>query len=277
MFRYIRSRLPGATKKQNGRNTARSFRRLRMEGLEVRQMMTASLASTAMQLSGTALPAVVAPAAPSFTATAVSPTKINLSWGSVSGASGYLVDEMVSYGPRSGNGIQPMVVIIEREQLASLGSGSTDYLVTGLSPGTTYSFEVAACNSAGTTWANSQSTTTTTVNQATPTVSWPTPAAITYGKALSGTQLDATASVPGTFSYTPAAGTVLPVGSGEALSVTFTPTDATHYKTVTQTTTIDVNQAPASVATNTTGSLSYSSTSTTVTLSAPSTVFRCLP
>ncbi len=45
----------------------------------------------------------------------------------------------------------------------------------------------------------------------TPVVAWSTPSAVTYGTALSATQLDATASyngttVPGTFAYTPAAG-----------------------------------------------------------------------
>ena len=35
---------------------------------------------------------------------------------------------------------------------------------------------------------------------------WSTPADITYGTALSATQLNATASVPGTFVYTPVAG-----------------------------------------------------------------------
>jgi hypothetical protein len=39
------------------------------------------------------------------------------------------------------------------------------------------------------------------VNQATPTIAWATPAAITYGTALSAAQLNATASVPGTFVY----------------------------------------------------------------------------
>ena len=66
------------------------------------------------------------------------------------------------------------------------------------------------------------------VKKATPTITWATPAAITYGTALSGTQLDATASVPGTFTYTPAAGTVLSAGT-QTLSVTFTPTDTTDY------------------------------------------------
>ena len=49
--------------------------------------------------------------------------------------------------------------------------------------------------------------------KATPTITWSTPADITYGTALSATQLNATASVPGTFVYTPAAGTVLNAGA----------------------------------------------------------------
>ena len=42
---------------------------------------------------------------------------------------------------------------------------------------------------------------------------WPTPATIVYGTALSGTQLDATAKVAGTFKYSPKAGTILGAGS----------------------------------------------------------------
>jgi hypothetical protein len=51
-----------------------------------------------------------------------------------------------------------------------------------------------------------------------PSVTWGTPAAIAYGTALSGTQLNATANVPGVFVYTPAAGTVLTAGT-QTLSV----------------------------------------------------------
>ena len=43
-------------------------------------------------------------------------------------------------------------------------------------------------------------TATINVRQATPTITWANPADITYGTALGATQLDATASVPGTFS-----------------------------------------------------------------------------
>ena len=42
-----------------------------------------------------------------------------------------------------------------------------------------------------------------------PIITWNPPATISYGTALSSTQLSATANVPGTVSYTPASGTVL--------------------------------------------------------------------
>lgn len=80
------------------------------------------------------------------------------------------------------------------------------------------------------------------VQKATPAVTWATPSAITYGTALSATQLNATASVAGTFTYTPAAGTVLGAGS-QTLSLTFTPTDTASYNTVTTTRALTVNKA----------------------------------
>ena len=67
-----------------------------------------------------------------------------------------------------------------------------------------------------------------TVLQGTPALTWARPANITYGAALTGTQLRATASVPGTFTYSPPAGTVLAIGT-HALTATFTPTDTTDY------------------------------------------------
>jgi YVTN family beta-propeller protein len=67
-----------------------------------------------------------------------------------------------------------------------------------------------------------------TVKQATPVINWPTPAAIMYPAPLTSTQLNATASVPGTFVYSPPAGTVLGVGT-HVLHVTFTPADLKHY------------------------------------------------
>jgi hypothetical protein len=81
-----------------------------------------------------------------------------------------------------------------------------------------------------------------------PTISWPTPAAITYGTAITSTQLDATASVPGTFVYSPAAGTIPPVGT-DTLTVTFTPTDATDYDTATASVSLVVNNPPGTKST----------------------------
>ena len=87
-------------------------------------------------------------------------------------------------------------------------------------------------------------TATINVAQATPTITWANPADITYGTPLGPVQLDATASVPGSFVYTPAAKTTLNSGAGQALSVTFTPTDAADYNPVKTTTTINVLPAP---------------------------------
>ena len=93
-----------------------------------------------------------------------------------------------------------------------------------------------------------------TVNRATPapnsktspTISWAAPASITYGTALSATQLDATASVAGSFAYSPALGTVLGAGS-QTLSVTFTPSDTTDYNTVTGSVVLTVNKVTPTV------------------------------
>ena len=78
----------------------------------------------------------------------------------------------------------------------------------------------------------------------TPTITWNNPADITYATALSGTQLNATASVAGTFVYTPAAGTVLNAGNGQTLHVDFTPTDTANYNTASKDVMINV-VAPA--------------------------------
>src|SRR5262249_19615456 len=67
---------------------------------------------------------------------------------------------------------------------------------------------------------------------------WNNPADIGQGTALGNAQLNATATtkvgssfvtLPGTFVYNPASGTVLPAGQGQALSVTFSPADTTQY------------------------------------------------
>jgi hypothetical protein len=72
-----------------------------------------------------------------------------------------------------------------------------------------------------------------------PLINWPAAAPIMAGTALSNSQLNATASVPGTFAYTPALGAVLSPGV-QTLSVTFTPTDTTDYADAMQTVSLAV-------------------------------------
>ncbi len=81
----------------------------------------------------------------------------------------------------------------------------------------------------------------------TPAITWAAPAAISYGTALGSTQLNATASVPGTFAYSPAAGAVLPAGS-HTLTATFTPADATKYGSASASVALQVNRATPAIA-----------------------------
>jgi hypothetical protein len=75
-----------------------------------------------------------------------------------------------------------------------------------------------------------------------PIIAWSTPAPIQYGTALSNVQLNATASVPGNFIYSPAAGAMLQAGS-QKLTAIFTPADTTNYSAATSTVQVTVTQA----------------------------------
>jgi hypothetical protein len=81
----------------------------------------------------------------------------------------------------------------------------------------------------------------------TPTITWLDPASITYGTALTSTQLNASASVPGSFSYSPSVGIVLNAGSAQTLSVTFTPDDILHNTSASASVHISVVPASLSV------------------------------
>jgi len=103
-------------------------------------------------------------------------------------------------------------------------------------------------------YATAEAVVSLTVTKSTPTITWPKPATIGYGTPLGAAQLNATASVPGTFAYTPAAGTVVSAGV-QTLSAAFTPTNATDYTpaqatvpiTVTKTTPVITWPAPATI------------------------------
>jgi hypothetical protein len=119
-------------------------------------------------------------------------------------------------------------------------AGGVGFAVT-LGSATVGTFDFAIQGTDGT-LTQATPTETLAVNKATPTITWATPSAITYGTPLSPTQLNATASVAGTFVYSPASGTVLGAGS-QTLSVTFTPIDTTDYNTATATVTLVVTAA----------------------------------
>jgi hypothetical protein len=82
----------------------------------------------------------------------------------------------------------------------------------------------------------------TASNANVPVLSWPTPLPITQGTPLGPLQLNATASVAGTFTYTPPAGTVLPAGS-HTLTAAFVPSDLNFYRTATTYRTLLVDAA----------------------------------
>jgi len=104
---------------------------------------------------------------------------------------------------------------------------------------------ITATDSAAPALISSRTFNLTVNNHTTPAVVWATPAAITYGTALSVTQLNAS-SVAGTFVYTPAAGTVLAAGT-QTLNVAFTPTDTVTYNSAVGSVTLTVNKAALTV------------------------------
>ena len=88
-----------------------------------------------------------------------------------------------------------------------------------------------------------------TAAPAVPSITWSQPAPVVYGTAISASQLNATASVTGTYSYSPALGTVLGAGT-RTLSVTFIPSDTADYTATMATVALQVNPAPLTVTAN---------------------------
>ena len=99
-------------------------------------------------------------------------------------------------------------------------------------------------------------------------INWPAPSAISYGTALSAAQLNATASVPGTFVYTPSAGHVLAPGR-YTLSASFTPAEADKYTKVQATVELEVEGSPYAASSSTQAVEAPSSRVSTATSFAP--------
>jgi len=128
-------------------------------------------------------------------------------------------------------GVAPYTYAVTNGALpGGLSLDSVSGLISGApTAGGTFNFTVTATDST----ANGSHAYILSVSKRAVTITWSDPAAIPYGTALSATQLNATATVPGTFAYTPASGTVLGAGT-QTLKVTFTPTDSVNYSTATK-------------------------------------------
>jgi hypothetical protein len=120
-------------------------------------------------------------------------------------------------------------------------------------------------------YTTSTASVTLTVNKATPSITWSTPRAITYGTALSATQLNATSAVAGSLAYLPVTGTILNAGQ-QTLRVTFTPTDKTNYTTSTASVTLTVNKATPSITWTTPRAITYGTALSATQMNATSTV-----
>jgi hypothetical protein len=126
--------------------------------------------------------------------------------------------------------------------LGTLTCTRTTSLAAGASDSVTLTVSVPAYTSGSSTqgtitaiasspnFSNNVTATDTVIFQQQPPIVWATPAPILYGTPLSATQLDATSTIQGSFSYSPSAGTVLPIGPN-TITATFSPTDTTDYTT----------------------------------------------
>ncbi len=120
-----------------------------------------------------------------------------------------------------------------------------------LNAGNGHTIAVTFTPTDSTDYTTANSTVTVNVAKATPIIGTVNGLNIIYGTALANSQLSGTVTstvhgnsvaVPGTFTYTTAAGTLLNVGNGQMEAITFTPNDTTDFNTVS--TTVAVNVAP---------------------------------
>jgi len=149
-----------------------------------------------VQLSGTGLQPQVA------TTTALSVTPASVAYGQqitlAATVSGAQFDNASPTGTVTFSAGATQLGQVSVTALANSSTAQVTLTVSGTVLGAG-SYNILAAYSGDSNYLSSSGTLSFTVNQATPAITWATPAAITYGTALSGTQLDATASVPGAF------------------------------------------------------------------------------
>jgi hypothetical protein len=129
------------------------------------------------------------------------------------------------------------------------GQAFADLPVSATSALGSYARAASAVFEGDATYAAASADVSATLVAGTPIVSWSSPTPVAYGTTLTAAQLNATANVPGTFTYSPGAGVVLAAGS-HPISVTFTPTDSARYTGFSTTRTLTVQRAPLSIVAN---------------------------
>ena len=154
----------------------------------------------------------------------------------------------------------------------SLGANVTDPVTLTLNAGTyttlaSYTGQVTATVSS-VTFSSNVTAQDDVIFQQIPQINWPTPAPIVYGTALSATQLDASSPVAGSFTYSPAGGTVLGVGQ-QLLTATLTPIDTTDYAVAKATVTVNVIPAIAAVTISTSANPVFAKNPLSFTASLP--------
>ncbi|HMI51609.1 MAG TPA: Ig-like domain-containing protein [Candidatus Saccharimonadales bacterium] len=112
------------------------------------------------------------------------------------------------------------------------GAANANFTVPGGTPAASYALKAAYSGTAEFAGSN-DSGGSLLIGMATPTITWSTPGAVAAGTVLGPSQLNAAASVPGTFVYDPPGGTVVGSGTSQLLMVTFTPADAVDYHSAT--------------------------------------------
>ncbi len=134
----------------------------------------------------------------------------------------------------------------------SLGTPAFTYNGASAAPVNAGSYPVAAAYAGNANYASaSNNTASVTINKATPTIDWANPSDITYGTLLDNAQLNTSAvfgnaPLPGAFTHTPAAGTLLRAGNGQALAASFAAADSRNFNTVTARVLINVLKATLS-------------------------------
>jgi hypothetical protein len=162
---------------------------------------------------------------------------------------------------------------------ATLTCTRNSQLVVGASDSVTLTIEVATFTTAPSagqltatvsdaTFSTNPSASDVVTYQQLPVITWPAPKAIVYGTQLSGSQLDATANVAGSFVYSPAAGTILSAGQ-HTLNATFTPTDTVDYSIETVTVTLTVFPGAVTVTLTSSANPTFLSNPVTLTASLP--------